>query len=124
MHNTTASARTAKVQPILIRGCFSAKILCLIAQLSLTFFFDPQRLIMFETYLPVVTWGSIRVYGWTYSVAGATTGLIAVYSFVGMFYDPYASGVYYSGCCYTSIGDSFCGVVSMNGAAHKAPMQQ
>ena len=44
--------------------------------------------------------------------AGATTGLIAVYSFVGMFYDPYMLVVFTTAVVVTSsIGDSFCGVV-------------
>ena len=45
-------------------------------------------------------------------VAGATTGLIAVYSFVGYFEDPYALVVFTTAVVVTSsIGDSFCGVV-------------
>lgn len=45
-------------------------------------------------------------------VAGATTGLIAIYSFVGYFEDPYALVVFTTAVVVTSsIGDSFCGVV-------------
>ena len=45
-------------------------------------------------------------------VAGATTGLIAVYSFVGYFEDPYMLVVFTTAIVVTSsIGDSFCGVV-------------
>jgi len=45
-------------------------------------------------------------------VAGATTGLIAVYSFVGYFHDPYMLVVFTTAIVVTSsIGDSFCGVV-------------
>ena len=45
-------------------------------------------------------------------VAGATTGLIAVYAFVGYFEDPYMLVVFTTAVVVTSsIGDSFCGVV-------------
>ena len=45
-------------------------------------------------------------------VAGATTGLIAVYSFVGYFHDPYMLVVFTTAVVVTSsIGDTFCGVV-------------
>ena len=45
-------------------------------------------------------------------VAGATTGLIAVYSFVGYFHDPYMLVVFTTAIVVTSsIGDSFCSVV-------------
>mgnify|MGYP003631468209 FL=1 len=45
-------------------------------------------------------------------VAGATTGLIAVYSFVGYFQDPYMLVVFTTAIVVTSsIGDTFCGVV-------------
>jgi len=45
-------------------------------------------------------------------VAGATTGLIAIYSFVGYFEDPYMLVVFTTAIVVTSsIGDSFCGVV-------------
>ena len=45
-------------------------------------------------------------------VAGATTGLIAVYAFVGCFGDPYMLVVFTTAVVVTSsIGDSFCGVV-------------
>ena len=45
-------------------------------------------------------------------VAGATTGLIAVYSFVTYFQDPYMLVVFTTAIVVTSsIGDSFCGVV-------------
>ena len=45
-------------------------------------------------------------------VAGATTGLIAIYSFVGYFEDPYMLVVFTTAVVVTSsIGDSFCGVV-------------
>lgn len=45
-------------------------------------------------------------------VAGATTGLIAIYSFVGYFADPYALVVFTTAVVVTSsIGDSFCSIV-------------
>jgi len=45
-------------------------------------------------------------------VAGATTGLIAIYSFVTYFQDPYMLVVFTTAIVVTSsIGDSFCGVV-------------
>ena len=45
-------------------------------------------------------------------VAGATTGLILIYSFVGYFDDPYMLVVFTTAIVVTSsIGDSFCGVV-------------
>ena len=45
-------------------------------------------------------------------VAGATTGLIAIYAFVGYFDDPYMLVVFTTAVVVTSsIGDSFCGVV-------------
>jgi len=45
-------------------------------------------------------------------VAGATTGLIAIYAFVGYFTDPYMLVVFTTAVVVTSsIGDSFCGVV-------------
>jgi len=45
-------------------------------------------------------------------VAGATTGLIAVYSFVSYFHDPYMLVVFTTAIVVTSsIGDTFCGVV-------------
>jgi len=45
-------------------------------------------------------------------VAGATTGLIAIYSFVGYFTDPYMVVVFTTAVVVTSsIGDSFCGIV-------------
>ena len=45
-------------------------------------------------------------------VAGATTGLIAVYSFVGLFSDPYHLVVFTTAVVVTSsIGDSFCSIV-------------
>jgi putative tricarboxylic transport membrane protein len=45
-------------------------------------------------------------------VAGATTGLIAIYSFVGYFDDPYMLVVFTTAIVVTSsIGDSFCSVV-------------
>lgn len=45
-------------------------------------------------------------------VAGATTGLIAIYGFVTMFNDPYMLVVFTTAVVVTSsIGDSFCGVV-------------
>ena len=45
-------------------------------------------------------------------VAGATTGLIAVYSFVGYFTDPYMLVVFTTAVVVTSsIGDTFCSVV-------------
>ena len=45
-------------------------------------------------------------------VAGATTGLILIYSFVGYFEDPYMLVVFTTAIVVTSsIGDSFCGVV-------------
>lgn len=45
-------------------------------------------------------------------VAGATTGLIAVYSFVGYFTDPYMLVVFTTAVVVTSsIGDTFCGIV-------------
>ena len=45
-------------------------------------------------------------------VAGATTGLIAIYSFVTFFQDPYMLVVFTTAIVVTSsIGDSFCGVV-------------
>ena len=68
---------------------------------------------MFETYIACLLLGV--VYGFFVGlvpVAGATTGLIAVYSFVGMFYDPYMLVVFTTAVVVTSsIGDSFCGVV-------------
>lgn len=68
---------------------------------------------MFETYLACLLLGV--AYGFIVGlipVAGATTGLIAVYSFVGMFYDPYMLVVFTTAVVVTSsIGDSFCGVV-------------
>lgn len=45
-------------------------------------------------------------------VAGATTGLIAIYSFVGYFDDPYMLVVFTTAVVVTSsIGDSFCSIV-------------
>ena len=45
-------------------------------------------------------------------VAGATTGLIAIYSFVGYFHNPYMLVVFTTAVVVTgSIGDSFCSVV-------------
>ena len=45
-------------------------------------------------------------------VAGATTGLIAIYSFVNYFHDPYMLVVFTTAVVVTSsIGDSFCSVV-------------
>lgn len=45
-------------------------------------------------------------------VAGATTGLITLYSFVGYFHDPYMLVVFTTAVVVTSsIGDSFCSVV-------------
>jgi TctA family transporter len=45
-------------------------------------------------------------------VAGATTGLIAIYSFVGYFSDPYMLVVFTTAVVVTSsIGDSFCSIV-------------
>ena len=44
---------------------------------------------MFESYVIVLLLGVFHGFCRTNPVAGATTGLIAVYSFVGMFYDPY-----------------------------------
>ena len=45
-------------------------------------------------------------------VAGATTGLIAIYSFVTYFQDPYMLVVFTTAVVVTSsIGDSFCGIV-------------
>ena len=45
-------------------------------------------------------------------VAGATTGLIAIYSFVGYFDDPYLLVVFTTAVVVTSsIGDSFCSIV-------------
>lgn len=45
-------------------------------------------------------------------VAGATVGLIAIYSFVGSFQDPYMLVVFTTAIVVTSsIGDSFCGIV-------------
>ena len=68
---------------------------------------------MFESYVIVLLLGV--AYGFMVGlipVAGATTGLIAVYSFVGMFYDPYMLVVFTTAVVVTSsIGDSFCGVV-------------
>lgn len=66
-----------------------------------------------EIYLGVLLLGV--VYGFIVGlipVAGATTGLIAIYSFVGYFQDPYALVVFTTAIVVTSsIGDSFCGVV-------------
>ncbi len=68
---------------------------------------------MFETYIGVLLLGI--VYGFIVGlipVAGATTGLIAVYAFVGYFEDPYMLVVFTTAIVVTSsIGDSFCGVV-------------
>lgn len=45
-------------------------------------------------------------------VAGATTGLLAIYSFVGYFQDPYMLVVFTTAVVVTSsIGDSFCSIV-------------
>ena len=68
---------------------------------------------MFETYLACLLLGV--AYGFFVGlipVAGATTGLIAVYAFVHMFHDPYMLVVFTTAVVVTSsIGDSFCGVV-------------
>ena len=68
---------------------------------------------MFETYLACLLLGV--AYGFFVGlipVAGATTGLIAVYAFVHMFHDPYMLVVFPTAVVVTSsIGDSFCGVV-------------
>jgi len=68
---------------------------------------------MFETYIACLLLGV--VYGFFVGlipVAGATTGLIAVYAFVGYFDDPYMLVVFTTAIVVTSsIGDSFCGVV-------------
>lgn len=66
-----------------------------------------------ESYFLVLILGVI--YGFIVGlipVAGATTGLIAVYSFVQYFHDPYMLVVFTTAIVVTSsIGDSFCGVV-------------
>ena len=56
-------------------------------------------------------------------VAGATTGLIAVYSFVGLFADPYHLVIFTTAVVVTSsIGDSFCSIVmNIPGAGGAAP---
>ena len=68
---------------------------------------------MLESYFIVLMLGII--YGFFVGlipVAGATTGLIAIYSFVTFFQDPYMLVVFTTAIVVTSsIGDSFCGVV-------------
>jgi TctA family transporter len=70
-------------------------------------------ILMFETYFLVLMLGVF--YGFFVGlipVAGATTGLIAVYSFVSYFHDPYMLVVFTTAVVVTSsIGDTFCGVV-------------
>ena len=67
---------------------------------------------MFETYIACLLLGVAYGFIVGLSIAGATTGLIAIYSFVGMFYDPYMLVVFTTAIVVTSsIGDSFCGVV-------------
>ena len=56
-------------------------------------------------------------------VAGATTGLIAIYSFVTFLQDPYMLVVFTTAIVVTSsIGDSFCGVV-MNIPVQEEPQR-
>lgn len=66
-----------------------------------------------EIYIGVLLLGV--VYGFLVGlipVAGATTGLIAIYSFVGYFQDPYALVVFTTAIVVTSsIGDTFCSVI-------------
>lgn len=66
-----------------------------------------------ELYIGVLLLGI--VYGFIVGlipVAGATTGLIAIYSFVGYFQDPYALVAFTTAVVVTSsIGDSFCSIV-------------
>ena len=58
-------------------------------------------------------------------VAGATTGLIAIYSFVTFFQDPYMLVVFTTAIVVTSsIGDSFCGVVMNIPHTQEEPPQQ
>lgn len=68
---------------------------------------------MLESYFIVLMLGVF--YGFLVGlipVAGATTGLIAIYSFVTYFQDPYMLVVFTTAIVVTSsIGDSFCGVV-------------
>jgi len=68
---------------------------------------------MLESYFVVLLLGVF--YGFFVGlipVAGATTGLIAIYSFVTFFQDPYMLVVFTTAIVVTSsIGDSFCGVV-------------
>lgn len=68
---------------------------------------------MLESYIIVLLLGV--AYGFFVGlipVAGATTGLIAVYSFVTYFQDPYMLVVFTTAVVVSSsIGDSFCGVV-------------
>ena len=68
---------------------------------------------MLESYIIVLLLGC--TYGFIVGlipVAGATTGLIAIYAFVGYFDDPYMLVVFTTAVVVTSsIGDSFCGVV-------------
>ena len=68
---------------------------------------------MLESYISVLFLGIL--YGFFVGlipVAGATTGLIAIYSFVTYFQDPYMLVVFTTAVVVTSsIGDSFCGVV-------------
>lgn len=68
---------------------------------------------MLESYFIVLMLGVF--YGFLIGlipVAGATTGLIAIYSFVTYFQDPYMLVVFTTAIVVTSsIGDSFCGVV-------------
>ena len=68
---------------------------------------------MLESYVVVLLLGVF--YGFFVGlipVAGATTGLIAIYSFVTFFQDPYMLVVFTTAIVVTSsIGDSFCGVV-------------
>ena len=78
---------------------------------------------MLESYVIVLLLGV--VYGFFVGlipVAGATTGLIAVYSFVTYFQDPYMLVVFTTAIVVTSsIGDSFCGVVmNIHGAGGAA----
>jgi len=79
----------------------------------LAIFFNCKGEEMFETYLACLLLGV--VYGFFVGlipVAGATTGLIAIYGFVTMFNDPYMLVVFTTAVVVTSsIGDSFCGVV-------------
>jgi len=86
---------------------------CLVSLRLAGFFYEGCTMYFLDSYIIVLMLGVF--YGFFVGlipVAGATTGLIAVYSFVTYFHDPYMLVVFTTAVVVTSsIGDSFCGVV-------------